>query len=311
MSDVMLQTTGLTKSFRGRRVVDDLDLRVMEGDVYGFLGPNGAGKSTTIRMIVGLVHPNQGSAKLLGVDVHSDRTRALRSVGALVESPTFYKYMSGRDNLRILARLSGECDDRRIDQVLETVDLLDRARDKVKTYSQGMRQRLGIAQALLPNPRLVILDEPTNGLDPQGMKDMRGLIERLARDEKVTVFVSSHLLHEVEQVCTQVGIINRGKLVAQGDVQSLLQTETDLVDLQVSDSAKAMQILALLRGIRLADPEGVTANGHLTISAARASIPEANRALVAAGVDVFAITPQSTTLESLFLRITGEGDGAH
>lgn len=231
MPDIVLETIGLSKNFRSRRAVDILSLQVREGDVYGFLGPNGAGKSTTIRMLTGLVRPNSGTARLLGHDVCTEHVQAAQNIGALVEMPAFYKYMSARENLKILSRLSGSCDIKRIDQVLDTVGLLDRANDKIKTFSHGMVQRLGIAQALLPNPKLVILDEPTSGLDPQGMKDVRELILRLAKEEKMTVFLSSHLLHEVEQVCTRVGIINRGKLIAEGDVSAIVPKNMTLEDL--------------------------------------------------------------------------------
>ncbi|HUV03711.1 MAG TPA: ABC transporter ATP-binding protein [Armatimonadota bacterium] len=308
MPEVVLETIGLTKSFRKRRAVDDLSLQVFEGDVYGFLGPNGAGKSTTIRMLTALVRPNSGTARLLSHDVRRERVRALQSVGALVESPTFYKYMSARENLKIFSRLSGNCEARRIDQVLEIVGLLDRANDKVKTFSHGMLQRLGIAQALLPNPKLVILDEPTSGLDPQGMKDVRELISRLAGDEKVTVFLSSHLLHEVEQVCTRVGIINRGRLIAEGDVGRLLHCDTDLVEFVVNRVDRALEVLDGLSWVEVQpSPSG---RGSIAMSIPAERISEVNRALVTAGVEVSAVIPKAGTLEDLFLELTREAGHA-
>lgn len=305
MSEPILETIGLTKDFRRRRAVDDLSLRVTEGSVYGFLGSNGAGKSTTIRMLTGLIRPNSGTARLLGRDVRTDRVRALREVGALVEMPAFYKYMSGRENLRILSRLSGGCDGKRLDHVLDTVGLLDRADDKVKTYSHGMVQRLGIGQALLPNPKLVILDEPTSGLDPQGMKDVRELIIRLAKEENITVFLSSHLLHEVEQVCDRVGVVNRGRLIAEGEVRELLRHEVELVELTVSDENRAAKILSELDWVELLPTNGL---GKIAVRAEADRIREINRTLVESGVDVSGIVPRSMNLEELFLKLIEEGE---
>lgn len=306
MTDFIIETIGLTKNFRARRAVDDLSLQVREGDVYGFLGPNGAGKSTTIRMLTGLVCPNRGTARLLGRDVRSERIQALREVGAIVETPCFYKYMSARENLRIFSRLSGGCDARRIDEVLDTVGLLDRAKDKAKTFSHGMLQRLGIAQALLPNPKLVILDEPTSGLDPQGMKDVRELILRLAGEHKITVFLSSHLLHEVEQVCNRVGIINRGKLIAEGDVKQLLHHDVEMVEFQVSDSNRAVEILDTFDWAQAMN----SGTCHVDVRAPAERISEVNRALVTAGVEVSAIVPKTMTLEDLFLKLVEGEDHA-
>ncbi|MHB0913559.1 MAG: ABC transporter ATP-binding protein [Armatimonadota bacterium] len=299
MPEVLLETTGLAKTFRRRRAVDDLSLRVYEGDVYGFLGPNGAGKSTTIRMLTGLVSPTAGTVRVLGRRIGAS---ALRQVGALVETPAFYKYLSARENLSLLGRLSGLNDPRRVDEVLDLVGLLDRAKDKVKVYSQGMRQRLGIAQAILAKPKLVILDEPTNGLDPQGMRDVRELIRRLAEAERVTIFLSSHLLHEVEQVCTRVGIINRGRLVAEGDVGELLGPE-DLVRFSVPDPARAA---AVLSGLSWA--EARAGEGAVSVRAPAERFPELNRTLVSAGVDVRAMVPNKSTLEELFLELVEERD---
>jgi ABC-type multidrug transport system ATPase subunit len=306
MPDIVLETTGLTKNFRTRRAVDDLSLQVHEGDVYGFLGPNGAGKSTTIRMLTGLVRPHHGTARLLGYDIRTDRVRALRDVGAIVELPAFYKYLSARENLDIFSRLSGGCDRERIDHVLDTVGLLDRAKDNVKTFSHGMVQRLGIAHALLPSPKVIILDEPTSGLDPQGMRDVRELILRLAKDEGITIFLSSHLLHEIEQVCNRVGIINRGKLVAQGSVQDLLKQEMGVVEFATNDSNRAAEILGRLDSMKIIE----CSPGLVSVSAVTQQIADANRALVAEGLDVFSIVPKTMNLEDLFMKLIGEGEHA-
>lgn len=306
MPDTVLETTGLTKDFGRRRAVDDLSLQVRAGDIYGFLGPNGAGKSTTIRMLVGLVKPTEGSARLYGTDVQSENRKALERIGALVESPAFYRYLSARDNLRILSRLSGGCSEARIDEVLDLVGLLDRARDKVKTYSHGMRQRLGIAQALLPDPELVILDEPTTGLDPEGMKDVRGLILRLANDLGKTVFLSSHLLHEVEQVCTRVGIVNRGRLVANGDVSSLLSRDLGLVEIRVGNGDRVVKVLDTV-----ADVELVSRTGNvLSVRVSPDSMPALNRLIVESGIDLYTVSSKSASLEDLYLSLVQEGADA-
>ena len=302
MSETVLETSGLTKRFRGRTAVDDLTLTVMAGDVYGFLGPNGAGKSTTIRMLTGLVRPTSGTARLLGRDIRSRRVAASREVGALVESPAFYRYLSARENLTIFSELSGGCEKYRIDEVLEIVGLSDRADDKVRVFSHGMLQRLGIAQSLLPNPRLVILDEPTTGLDPQGMRDVRDLIQRLSREKKVTIVLSSHLLHEVEQVCSRVGIINRGRLVAEGAVDELIRREEEQVRFEVDDPRGAEHAALGIEGVTVL---GV-GDDEIVVRAKRESVPEINRALVAASIRVSAVVPKQDSLEDLFLKLTGE-----
>ncbi len=223
----VLQTFELTKRFGDVLAVDHVNLRVEEGELFGFLGPNGAGKTTTISMILGLLHPTAGRVEVLGEVVSPTRTGALRHVGALVGTPGFLPYLSGRENLRLLARLYPDVDDRRVDEVLDLVGLRDAATRKVKGYSTGMRQRLGLAAALLHRPRLLVLDEPTSGLDPIGMKEMRELLRTLA-DGGTTIFLSSHLLHEVEQICDRVAILNRGRILAEGEVRELLEGKRDL-----------------------------------------------------------------------------------
>ncbi len=299
MAQTALETIGISKSYRSHCVVDNLNISVHEGDIYGFLGPNGAGKSTTIRMITGLVRPDSGTVNLLGSNVQHLKHKALVEVGALVESPAFYKYLSARENINILTRLSGGCSQDRINEVLNITGLLSRADDNVKTYSQGMRQRLGIAQALLPNPKLVILDEPTNGLDPQGMKDIRDLILHLAKDMKITVVLSSHLLHEVEQICSRVGIINNGKLVAEGYVQDLLSNKINLVNIKVSNVHLAIELIN-----KMDDIEIISFNSnYLTIKLTEDRIADLNRQLVMAGINVTAIIAQNASLEDLFLEM--------
>jgi len=306
MPDIVLETNNLTKDFGGRRAVDDLSLQVRAGDVYGFLGPNGAGKSTTIRMLVGLVRPNKGTAHLFGSDVQIARRDALGRIGALVESPSFYKYLSARENLRILSALSGGCTAKRIDEVLDLVGLLDRARDKVRTYSHGMQQRLGIAQALLPDPELIILDEPTTGLDPEGMKHVRELILRLAKDLGKTIFLSSHLLHEVEQVCSRVGIINRGKLVAEREVASMLGAQTGLVEIRVGDGMRAEELLSAVPDVRVISRDG----NALSVRVRPDQIPALNRLIVNEDIDLYTVTTKATSLEDFYLNLVQGDTGA-
>jgi len=217
-----LQTRALSKSYGSRLAVDRLDLEVERAELFGFLGPNGAGKTTTIRMALGLIAPTNGSVEILGLDVRRHRSEVLPRVGALVESPALYGYLSGRDNLRVVGSQLGRVSEKRIDEVLEIVGLKGRDRDRVRTYSMGMKQRLGLGIALLNNPELLILDEPANGLDPAGIVEMRDLLRNLAAEGK-TVFISSHVLSEVQQICTRVAIINHGRLVRLAPVAELLQ----------------------------------------------------------------------------------------
>lgn len=309
MDDILLETTDLTKRFRDKTVVDRLSLCVRRGDIYGFLGPNGAGKSITIRMITGLVRPSGGSVSLMGSDISTHR-QALECVGALVETPSFYKYLTARENLRILGTMSGSIDNSTIDRTLQTVGLSDFSERKVGTFSHGMKQRLGIGQAILSAPEFLILDEPMNGLDPQGMKDVRDLLLRLSTEVGVTVFLSSHLLHEVEQVCTRVGIINHGRLVAEGSVKELLTSESEIVYVHIDPNAKSVEILRRLHGVHLiSEPEEVVP-GYLKVALRVTGIEPSklNRLLIESGVEVSAIYPKARTLESLFLDIVGNLD---
>jgi len=301
-SDILLQSIGLTKRFGKRLAVSDLHVTVYRGDIYGFLGPNGAGKSTTIRMALSLVSPTAGSVQLFGVDV-SRKRNVLARVGGLVEEPDFYTYLSARRNLEIVSALYGSVDNKRIDEVLELVGLSDRADDKVKTYSHGMKQRLGIAQALLPNPELLILDEPTNGLDPLGMKEVRELILRLNRESGMTIFLSSHLLHEIEQVATRMCILHRGRLVVQGMVDELLHRDSIRVRFQVDRIDAALALLRGMAWVMDCDYQ----DGRITCTLHETDIARSNTALVEAGIAVSAMIPQRS-LEDYFLSITAEHD---
>lgn len=298
MTDVALQTENLTKRFRTRTAVDRLTIRVERGDIYGFLGPNGAGKSTTLRMLLGLVRPTAGVIKFPVQASGWEYLRARSRVGAIIESPAFYETFSGRRNLQLLASLSGGVDNKRVDQVLEIVGLRDRARDPVKVYSYGMRQRLGIAQALLPTPELIILDEPTNGLDPQGIHETRELIRRLRDEFRLTVLLSSHLLTEIEQLCNRVGIIHEGRLLYEGGPEALV-SPTSLYKVRVNDLSGAFDLLTREPDVT------VSRNGaSLRIDADAERIAAVNALLVANGIKVYELSPAQESLEEAFLRLT-------
>ncbi|MDQ3943104.1 MAG: ATP-binding cassette domain-containing protein [Actinomycetota bacterium] len=299
--DILVETRDLTKRYGPRVVaVDRLNLTVRRGEVYGFLGPNGAGKTTTLRMLLGLIRPTSGEVSVLGRAPGDPES--LRRVGALVEAPAFYPYLSGLDNLRVIARYAGVPKEQ-IEAVLELVNLKDRACDKFATYSTGMKQRLGVAATLLKDPELLILDEPTNGLDPAGMADMRALIRKLGSGKR-TVLLSSHLLGEVEQICDRVGVISRGSLIAESTVEELRGKGALLVGAKPLDRARehAEQLL----GAERVDVTG----GMLRLDADLATAGRINRELVGTGVEVSELRPVERTLEEVFLEMTGQkGEG--
>ena len=290
----LVETNGLGKNYASITAVHDLNLSVRRGEVYGFLGPNGAGKTTTLRMLLGLIKPSSGTATVLGEEPGSPQ--GLQGVGALVESPAFYPYLSGRDNLQVMARYCG-APTSRVEEVLGQVELAGRANDKFKKYSLGMKQRLGVAAALLKDPELLILDEPTNGLDPKGMADMRALIRRIGRGER-TVLLSSHLLGEVEQVCNRVGVIHRGELVMEGTVDELRSSGGILV--RVEPLAKARETAVGLDGVEGAEVK----DGMLVLEADPSRAAEVNAGLVAAGLRVSELRPLERSLEDAFLELT-------
>ena len=302
MSDLALETQDLTKRFGSRTAVDRLSLRVERGDIYGFLGPNGAGKSTTLRMLLGLVRPTSGVVRFPLPAGTWEYLRARSRVGAIIETPAFYENISGRRNLQLLASLSGGVKKKRVEEVLEIVELSDRARDPVKVYSYGMRQRLGIAQALLPTPELIILDEPTNGLDPQGIQETRKLIRRLRDDMRLTVLLSSHLLTEIEQLCNRVGIIHEGRLLYEGGPEGLV-TPTCLYRVRVNDLSGAFELLSNVRGVTVSQ----NGDSFLRIDADPESISTVNALLVGNGIKVYELSPTQETLEEAFLRLTKTG----
>lgn len=296
MTEHIVTTTALTKRYGDRPAVDGVSLTVRRGEVYGFLGPNGAGKTTTLRMLLGLVRPTSGTGTVLGRPPGAPD--GLARTGALVESPGFFPYLSGRDNLRVLARYS-RLGDVAVEAALEQVDLADRAGDRFKSYSLGMKQRLGVAAALLGTPELLILDEPTNGLDPAGMADMRALIRALA-DQGQTVLLSSHLLGEVQQVCDRVGVISAGRLLTESTVDELRGQATGLL-VRGDPLPTASEVAAQLIGAE----HVTTTDGALWLSANVDSAPMLTRALVEADVAVTEIRPLERTLEDAFFEMTG------
>jgi ABC-type multidrug transport system ATPase subunit len=296
-NETVATTDDLTKRYGDRLAVDSVSMTVQRGEVYGFLGPNGAGKTTTLRMLLGLVRPTAGTASILGRD--SRRPHSPASVGALIEGPGFFPYLSGRANLRTIARYRG-FDDAEVERVLERVDLAGRGDDRFKGYSLGMKQRLGVAAALMGAPELIVLDEPTNGLDPAGMADMRSLIVELARGGQ-TVLLSSHLLAEVQEICHRVGVINEGRLLRESTVAELRGG----VSLRLRATPEPA---ALAVAMRLAGDDGVrrTPDGLLAALPADAA-PQLARDLVAAGVDIHEITAAERSLEEVFFEMTHPG----
>jgi ABC-type multidrug transport system ATPase subunit len=300
-STAIVETHGLTKRYgSGVLAVDSVDMSVRRGEVYGFLGPNGAGKTTTLRMLVGLIRPTSGTATVAG-QAPGDPA-GLKRIGSLIESPGFYPYLSGRENLRVVADLAG-VDQKRVNEILELVELSSRAHRKFGTYSTGMKQRLGVAAALLKDPELLILDEPTNGLDPQGMAEMRKLIKDIGQGDR-TVLLSSHLLGEVEQICDRVGVISNGKLVRQSTVQELIGEEGVLVRAQPLD--KAQEMLATMFGSDFVSRQ----DGALHVRVKPEQSTEINRQLVAAGLGVSELRPFERSLEEVFFQLTGEKQGS-
>jgi ABC-2 type transport system ATP-binding protein len=299
-----VRARGLVKRYKEVLAVDHVDLNVQMGDVYGFLGPNGAGKTTTLRMALGLITPTEGVVELFGRDPMREGARALEGVAGFVEAPRFYPYLSARKNLELLAALDGSGAKERIGEVLEIVELTPRAAHRVGGYSHGMRQRLGIAAALLRHPRLLILDEPATGLDPAGMRDMRSLIRRLA-DEGITVLLSSHQLPEVQELCDRVAIVDRGRVVYEGALADLRRQGGAGYRLRTTDDVRALQIAREQRGIEFA---AIGEHG-LAFQAQEADVGGLSLALGEAGVAILALTPELATLEDLFFRLT-ENNGA-
>jgi ABC-2 type transport system ATP-binding protein len=300
-----VRARGLVKRYGEIVAVDDIDLTVRVGDVYGFLGPNGAGKTTTLRMALGLITPTAGTIELFGLDPMREGVRALHAVAGFVEAPRFYPYLSGRKNLELLAALDSGGARERIDEVLELVELAPRARHRVGGYSHGMRQRLGIAAALLRSPRLLVLDEPATGLDPAGMRDMRSLIRGLA-GEGITVLLSSHQLPEVQELCDRVAIVDHGRVVYEGALADLRRQGGAGYRLRTTDDQRALRIARAQAGIESAS----LGESGLAFRAEEPAVGELSLALGSARVGILSLTPELATLEDLFFRLTEDSDRA-
>jgi ABC-2 type transport system ATP-binding protein len=302
----VVETSGLTKRFGDREVVKEVELHVPRGSAFGYLGPNGAGKTTLIRMLLGLTPANSGSMRLLGLPVPERRSEALRRVGAIVEEPSFHRHLTGRENLQIVAAAREPEAHARIPAALDTVGLTARADDRVKTYSMGMRQRLGVARVLLADPELLILDEPANGLDPAGILEFRGLIRRLV-DEGRTVMLSSHLLDEVEKTCDAVAIVDRGRVVVQGTIAELRDGGGTQVLIDADPIERARMLLASSKAVSGVVDDGSSLRARLNDPGAVADL---NRRLVEAGIAVQRLEPVHASLEQRFLEITSKFEEA-
>jgi ABC-2 type transport system ATP-binding protein len=309
--DLVVETRGLTKRFGTRVAVDSVDLQVPRGSAFGYLGPNGAGKTTLIRMLLGLTTASAGEMAVLGRPVPAQRAEALRRVGAIVEEPRFHNHLTGRENLWIVAAAREPAAHGRIDGALARVGLGDRADEHVRAYSQGMRQRLGVARCLLADPELLILDEPTNGLDPAGITEFRSFVRDLVAEGR-TILLSSHLLGEVERICDAVAIVDRGRVVAQGSIAELSARESSSVVVGCDDPARARSLIASLGQVAHVDADGDSALRVVLGSKAELESTAAhlNRLLVSAGLAVHRLDPQHASLEQTFLDITSRLEDA-
>lgn len=298
----LLETKNLTKEYHGKKVVDNLNITVYEGDVYGFLGPNGAGKSTTIKSMLGLIRASSGNVIINGYDVEKDREKAIGKIGAMVEAPSFYGGLSGYKNLLLTANLYN-IPKTRVHEVLEMVSMTHAANKKAAHYSLGMKQRLGIARAFLNSPNIVILDEPTNGLDPHGIKEIRTLIHDLSIKYNVTFIISSHILSEIQAVCTRIGIIENGKLKTQGNVEDLLNTDEEIIEIYTHQKEKAVRLLGSINVSHKIEnfDEGIR------IKIKKGNFAAINKLLVTNDIDVKHLSCKEASLEDYFLKIT-EGD---
>ncbi|WDL95940.1 ABC transporter ATP-binding protein [Alicyclobacillus sp. ALC3] len=302
MGEPVLSVRGLEKQVRGRTLVKDVSFDVYRGQVFGFLGPNGAGKTTTIRMLVGLIRPSRGQVVINGHDLQKSPSAALRSVGCIVENPDLYPYLSGWENLYQLAVMQGRAAVERIERIADLVHLSDRLHDKVRTYSLGMRQRLGIAQALLCEPKLLILDEPTNGLDPAGIHELRSFLRDLAKDG-MSVFISSHLLAEIELLCDSVAIIRGGTVIRTGSVDALITEASPMVVWRVEPSDTARAVLEKYATDGVVEPSDGGFHANMTDDAVAAAAAE----LAGQGCRLYEVTRRRATLEDVFLQATGGG----
>lgn len=307
MANTVLEIKNLTKTYGKRKVIDNISLEIQEGEIFGFLGPNGSGKTTTIKMILRLIEKDSGEIKIKGYDNKKEFEKAMEYIGAIVENPDMYNYMSGKDNLKLHARLRN-IDEKRIDEVLELVGLKDRAKEKVKKYSLGMKQRLGLALTLLHKPRVLILDEPTNGLDPAGIKQLRNILKEIAHKDGVAVFVSSHILSEMQLMCDKIAVIDNGKIVKTENITHMEQPEDnetidEIIEIKVKDVPKAIEILKQKFELQ---PRLVEGNINITIS--NEKIPKVVKELAINDVEIHSVTPKEQSLEDLFFDATKGGN---
>ena len=301
MAKTVLELKNVNKTYGKRKVIDNISLEVKEGEIYGFLGPNGSGKTTTIKMILRLISSDSGEIKVNGYDVKKQFEKAMECIGAIVENPDMYKYMSGIDNLRLHARIRN-IDEQRVNEVLEMVDLKDRKKEKVSKYSLGMKQRLGLALTLLHKPKVLILDEPTNGLDPAGIKKLRDILKEIAHKENVAVFVSSHILSEMQLMCDKVAVIDSGKIVKIEDMSGETN-EIEVVDIRVEDIEKSIQTIKERFGI-----EATKKEHSIEINISTESLPEVVKELAMADVKIRAVIPKEHNLEDIFFDATKGGE---
>ncbi|MFK4322210.1 ABC-2 type transport system ATP-binding protein [Bacillus sp. RC145] len=296
----ILSVRDLKKVIGKKTLVEDISFDVKQGEVFGFLGPNGAGKTTTIRMLVGLIKATEGTISIGGYSIKENFREAMRQIGSIVENPELYTYLTGWENLKQFARMLGDISDERIIEIAKMVHLDERIHDKVKTYSLGMKQRLGIAQALLGNPKLLILDEPTNGLDPAGIRELREFIHKLVKEENMSVFISSHLLSEVQLICDRVAIIHKGKMIKVAPIEELIKTASDRVEWVVTPISKAKDMLDAAEEIEEVSVEDERLLCRMDV----ASINVWNKHFVENGIDVHSVKELVFTLEDLFIELT-------
>ncbi|MGW5952907.1 MULTISPECIES: ABC transporter ATP-binding protein [Bacillus cereus group] len=296
----ILSVRDLKKVIGKKTLVEDISFDVKQGEVFGFLGPNGAGKTTTIRMLVGLIKATEGTISIGGYSIKENFREAMRQIGSIVENPELYTYLTGWENLKQFARMLGDISDERIIEIAKMVHLDERIHDKVKTYSLGMKQRLGIAQALLGNPKLLILDEPTNGLDPAGIRELREFIHKLVKEENMSVFISSHLLSEVQLICDRVAIIHKGKMITVAPIEELIKTASDRVEWAVTPISKAKDMLEAAEEIEEVSVEDERLLCRMDV----ASINVWNKHFVENGIDVHSVKELVFTLEDLFIELT-------
>ncbi len=301
MENTVLELKNVSKSFGKRKIIDNISLKVNSGEIFGFLGPNGSGKTTTIKMILRLIDSDEGEIKVNGFDNRKQFEQAMECIGAIVENPDMYKYMSGIDNLKLHARIRN-IDERRIYEVLEMVGLKDRAKDKVGKYSLGMKQRLGLALTLLHNPKVLILDEPTNGLDPAGIKQLRDILKKISHEENVAVFVSSHILTEMQQMCDRVAVLDNGKIVKIEQITNSKEEKIETIELRIKDKTKAIKILK-----EKFEVDAKEEKDSLLVTIQTEKVPEVVRELAIEDVGIKAVIPREHNLEEIFFDATEGG----